>query len=349
MALYSAKEAKWYRRNVERREHCQFFFLLLLPTPPPPHPVCFVEFPVVVWIRFPLDYNYVRRGPRPIAKFGFFLFFFYLPPLSRDLPRSTSFSLPKVRFNYITCCSCQATRGYETYASQGCACGNITSTKWITRHDRAFGKGSRTRNWFPSGWGMKPTQCPPDAMSRLFAHRDEECTSELNFFSFARKRKQPIVRVWSSPDSMRDRGDLYGRKEYIAEDEDLFPNGLTRFQEVIILGRFSMHLWKRRLSLRNVTTNNSTWFDSSSLKVRITKRTRVRLINQSSIRVLENVTRYISSGWEPSLLRYTRETRVWLDGEIFGEVWTIQKIRSILSKFCQVNQKSLLVILTAFW
>lgn len=25
MALYSAKEAKWYRRNVERREHCQIF------------------------------------------------------------------------------------------------------------------------------------------------------------------------------------------------------------------------------------------------------------------------------------------------------------------------------------
>lgn len=136
-------------------------------------------------------------GLTPIAKFGFFFFlpllllFFIHQPLSRDLPQSTSFSLPKVSFNYITCCSCQATRGYKTYASQGCACGAITSTKSITRHDRAFGKSSRTRNWFRVS-GMKLTVPTSDRTSRLFAvsfYRDEERAPESNLISFAHELK----------------------------------------------------------------------------------------------------------------------------------------------------------------
>lgn len=38
MALYSAKEAKWYRRNVERREHRFFFNRIFFYSPSPPSP-----------------------------------------------------------------------------------------------------------------------------------------------------------------------------------------------------------------------------------------------------------------------------------------------------------------------
>lgn len=53
MALYSAKEAKWYRRNVERREHRFFFnriffflFFILLLLPHPHFPSLLVLFPL---------------------------------------------------------------------------------------------------------------------------------------------------------------------------------------------------------------------------------------------------------------------------------------------------------------
>lgn len=138
MALYSAKEAKWYRRNVERREHCQFFFFITPPLLLPP------TSPRLLRRVFRLDSSFPRlqlrssdrdRSLNSDSSLSSSLFFSFLStaPLARDLPQSTSFSLPKVRFNYITCCSCQATRGYKTYASQGCACGTITSTNSITR------------------------------------------------------------------------------------------------------------------------------------------------------------------------------------------------------------------------
>lgn len=116
MALYSAKEAKWYRRNVERREHCQFNF-------PPISPASSSSF------GFRLSVSFVRRTPRPFAKkirklefLLFFIFFFLL--LSSIAPSARPFSIDpllKVSFNYITCCSCQATRGYKTLRAKGCA------------------------------------------------------------------------------------------------------------------------------------------------------------------------------------------------------------------------------------
>lgn len=105
MALYSAKEAKWYRRNVERREHRQFNFPSLPPSPLP----CFSS-------SFPSSFqvSYLRYGriAKSIAKFESSNSFLFTPPLRRDLPSIDP--QPKVRFNYITCYSCQATRGYKT-------------------------------------------------------------------------------------------------------------------------------------------------------------------------------------------------------------------------------------------
>lgn len=137
MALYSAKEAKWYRRNVERREHRQFN------SPPSP---CFIKFPCLrfrcrIFVTIVLFYG---RIAKPIAKFESSNSFLFTAPLIRDLPSIDP--QPKVRFNYITCYSCQATRGYKTYEPGLCLTGAITSTKSITRHDRAFDKSSRIRS-----------------------------------------------------------------------------------------------------------------------------------------------------------------------------------------------------------
>lgn len=130
--MYSAKEAKWYRRNVERREHCQFNS----PSPPQTPFLCFVKFLLLPRLRFSGVASlsppppFVRRGP--IAKFEssssfaflLFLLFIIFYPTRRDLPRSNP--LLKVRFNYITCCSCQATRGYKTLPARAVLTGAIT-------------------------------------------------------------------------------------------------------------------------------------------------------------------------------------------------------------------------------
>lgn len=120
MALYSAKEAKWYRRNVERREHCQFN-----------SPFCFIKFPVFVF-RCLSFVTIVRRIDRYIRKLeSFFL-------STAPLPRST----PYRKSGLITSRAARARRckGIKR-TSQA-----ITSTESITRHDRALGKNSRTRN-----------------------------------------------------------------------------------------------------------------------------------------------------------------------------------------------------------
>lgn len=128
MALYSAKEAKWYRRNVERREHRQFNF----PSPPLPllHQVSHLRFRCRTFVN--------GRIAKSIAKFESSNSFLFTPPLRQDLPSIDP--QPKVRFNYITCYSCQAMRGYKTYEPGLYLTGAITSTKSITRHDRTFDK-----------------------------------------------------------------------------------------------------------------------------------------------------------------------------------------------------------------
>jgi len=95
-----------------------------------------------------LGVSSLRQIPRPIAKFedSNSFFFFFSSSTASPLPSSID-PLLKVRFNYITCCSCQATQGYKTLRARAVLTGIITSTKLIARHDRALGKGSQTRNW----------------------------------------------------------------------------------------------------------------------------------------------------------------------------------------------------------
>lgn len=109
MALYSAKEAKWYRRNVERREHHYNL------TPPPALIESFFRFfsvlPGLRSLIGPFD-RHIRKSSN---------FFSSTAPPTRS-PSSID-SLPKVRFNCITCCSsCQATRGYVYIRARGAGC-----------------------------------------------------------------------------------------------------------------------------------------------------------------------------------------------------------------------------------
>lgn len=136
MALYSAKEAKWYRRNVERREHCQF-------NPSPPF-LCFLIFSFRCLS--PSFVGFRDQSLNSTARIVSFLLFLLSSIVPSTRPSSID-PLLKVRFNYITCCSCQATRGYKTLRARAVLTGAITSTESIARHDRALGKGSRTRNW----------------------------------------------------------------------------------------------------------------------------------------------------------------------------------------------------------
>lgn len=113
MALYSAKEAKWYRRNVERREHRQFKFPFL----PPPLPLLHqVSRLLVLGCR-----TFVTvRIAKSIAKFeSSNSFLFTPPPLLSDetFPRST----PNRKSGLITSRATRARRreGIKC-TSQGC-------------------------------------------------------------------------------------------------------------------------------------------------------------------------------------------------------------------------------------
>lgn len=131
MALYSAKEAKWYRRNVERREHRQFNSL---PLPLPHHQVfLFLRFRCRTFVTVffsSLFFFTVESLNRLLNSKARILFLFTAPLIQETFPRSTP--QPKVGFNYITCYSCQATRGYKTYEPGLYLTGAITSTKSIT-------------------------------------------------------------------------------------------------------------------------------------------------------------------------------------------------------------------------
>jgi len=108
MALYSAKEAKWYRCNVERCEHCQFNCLQFSSEVPR----SFILNVLSVLRSFISTIVHCLQDRSLNSKKVEFLFIPSTRPSSID-------SLPKVRFNYITCCSCQETRGYKTYESGG--------------------------------------------------------------------------------------------------------------------------------------------------------------------------------------------------------------------------------------
>jgi len=117
-----------------------------LTPPPPPLFLCF-KFPIFSFrCLSPSFVGFRDQSLNSTARIVSFLLFL----LSSIVPSTRPFSIDpllKVRFNYITCCSCQATRGYKTLRARAVLTGAITSTESIARHDRALGKGSRTRNW----------------------------------------------------------------------------------------------------------------------------------------------------------------------------------------------------------
>lgn len=115
-------------------------------TPPSPF-LCFIKLPVFGFRC--LSPSFVGPRDRSLIRkleffFSFCFFYHLLPPPTRP---SLIDPLLKVRFNYITCCSCQATLGYKTLRARAVLTGAITSTESIARHDRALDKDSRTRNW----------------------------------------------------------------------------------------------------------------------------------------------------------------------------------------------------------
>jgi len=109
MALYSAKEAKWYRRNVERREHRQFNF----PSLPSPlallHQVSHLRFRCRTFVTVESLNRLLNSKARIL---------FYLPLLlDETFPRST----PNRKSGLITSRATRARRreGIKR-TSQGC-------------------------------------------------------------------------------------------------------------------------------------------------------------------------------------------------------------------------------------
>lgn len=105
----------------------------LTPTPNPPPPLSLLrQVPPHPPHRLSSVATPFRSSESPIARFEssnaclfFFLSFINLhPPSHETFPRSNP--LLKVRFNYITCCSCQATRGYKTLPARAVLSGAIT-------------------------------------------------------------------------------------------------------------------------------------------------------------------------------------------------------------------------------